>query len=76
MEVSQTKLFGDWKMFKQSGITQTVTLDKSDLLRVVRLIRSRQDDVRKVTEEYSNHDKMVDLDSDLEALKMRIVKQL
>jgi len=63
-------------MFNQSGESVQITLDRADVIRLGLLIKRRQEDCRRVTEEYPNYQKMFDLDCNLECLKMKIVEQL
>lgn len=62
-------------MFNQSGDTVQLTLDRADVRRIGLLIRRRQEDCKRVTEEFPNYNKMFELDCDLEMLKSRIMEQ-
>jgi len=51
------------------------TLNYKDALSVLRLIRYRQDDCRKVTEDFPGYNKFKSIDLQLEVLKMKLANQ-
>jgi hypothetical protein len=63
-------------IMKNTGFEVNIKLDYHDALALVRLIRSREDDLRKVTEDCPNYEVMHKLQLEVGVLKMRVADQI
>lgn len=67
-------------MITASGTTESklvqITLPENDIRWVLQIMRSRQDECRRVTPEFRGHEYARFVDVEIEKLKMKIANQL
>lgn len=55
---------------------KVLELDKNETLHIIRLIRARQDDCRRVTPEFDGYETLHQLDEELEVFKMKLINRI